>query len=664
MAAPTVTCRYCYSTNACKHCGNLEFYELQNRPRTRGWFDNKEKPARQKLNFRDLQDNARNCEFCAILYDGVAAVDWTRRRGLLQTLEYELGETLVLVNGNEVYENDYGLSPRLEFFTLEGKVTPTAIGRGRVVPGFFTQETKGQIDAWLRDARVETTLPRRLLDVWAFSQPKDHDSASSTQQDVRLIETRPDQKGTYVALSHCWVGREVLTTTSQNLPGRLSRIPYEELSPILRDAVRVCRFLNVRYLWIDSLCIIQGDQDDWEIQAAKMADIYENSFFTIAVQVDYEQGFIPRPELHEIRPRTATEAAIYVRELRVPGFLNQTGVFFEREGDNPPYIHARGWCYQERFLSRRILHFTGTEVMYEAGKVVQCQCGNHYAALQGKFGNPESTIHGWKTIVAEYTQHALTQQWDLLPGLAGIAKRFQSRHNPGDYVAGLWRNQLVHWLCWKSVAQYTFSNMRGYCEDCRPWPRRLTAKPEALSDNVVVPSFSWAARSGPCLFINCIWRMDYQQMATVLDTSIVVDQRNPFGRLRQCSLVLNGFCQRFYIYSTIEKDRQYVNGCNRVFVYVCDEVLHLDICTAIADGNVKWFDLVAEQGVRFWLDACDDIPMDGTEAIVLQMFQSRKDHIGIVLLQKSSEEGSFRRIGLVFLDHDRFAGRYDTIILE
>jgi hypothetical protein len=125
-----------------------------------------------------------------------------------------------------------------------------------------------------------------------------------------------------------------------------------------------------------------------------MADIYENSCFTIAVQVDNLQGFIPRPEwAHEIRPRTATEAAIYARELTAPEFLNQTGVFFEGSGENPSRIHARGWCYQERSLSKRILHFTGTEVMYEAEKMVRCQCGNHDTKLEGKFGNPEDTLH-------------------------------------------------------------------------------------------------------------------------------------------------------------------------------------------------------------------------------------------------------------------------------
>ncbi|KFA71110.1 hypothetical protein S40288_04505 [Stachybotrys chartarum IBT 40288] len=350
------------------------------------------------------------------------------RYGFLNNLGCELGETLVVAKNDEAYRREYGILPRLEFFTVDG--------RGGIVPDFFTQETKNQITSWFGDTWMPTSLPERLLDLAVFSGPEAYDYA-----DIKLIATITNQKGSYVSLSHCWVNREVPITTRQNLSQRLARIPYKELSPIFRDAVRVCRFLGVRYLWIDSLCIIQKDLDDWESQAGKMADIYENSFFTLAVQSANEQGFIPKPAVvHEIRPQTEAEARIYVRDLASHPFLNTTGVFFERDGDNPPWIYAHGWCYQERYLSKRILHFAGSEIMYEAGNVVRCQCGNHDALLGKNLEFPESTLHDWKTIVAEYTQRALTQPWDLLPGLAGIARRLWSTHSLGDYVAGLWRN--------------------------------------------------------------------------------------------------------------------------------------------------------------------------------------------------------------------------------
>ena len=47
--------------------------------------------------------------------------------------------------------------------------------------------------------------------------------------------------------------------------------------------------MNIEYIWIDSLCIVQGDRQDWEQEAAKMASLYENSFLTIAA-VDSPNG--------------------------------------------------------------------------------------------------------------------------------------------------------------------------------------------------------------------------------------------------------------------------------------------------------------------------------------------------------------------------------------
>ncbi|EWY80005.1 hypothetical protein FOYG_16805 [Fusarium oxysporum NRRL 32931] len=595
----------------------------------------------------------------------MVAVGWPEKYSETRRIDFEQRGTLILKRSRGIYQEEYGLSARLEFFTVQDISIPTAIGRGNLVPDFFTEKCKTQIEFWIGKPGLPHTLPKRVLSLGMFSNiGKDE----NLDQDIRLMETQANQHDFYVALSHCWVGRNVPQTTQQNLKNRLDNIPYSELSPIFQDAVRVCRYLGVEYLWIDSLCIIQRDQDDWESQADKMADIYQNALFTIAVQFDDENGFIPQPVAHKIRPQTGDEAAIYVREIESPQFLNQTGVFFRNKDDVPSWIHARGWCYQERYLSQRTLHFTATEVMYESSNTVRCQCGNHNTVVEGKFGNPRDTIQGWKTIVSEYTQRALSQHWDLLPGLAGIARRFQEMHQPGDYIAGLWSNQLIHWLCWKSVAQYTFKNMQALCEGCRPWPRRIATKPKTLDENIMVPSFSWAAKIGPCEFISCVWTDTYEQMAEVREVLYLHDSRNPFGRVRQARLLIAGFCQRFYIYSTVGKDRKYVEGCDREFVYICDAVTHVDICMAIANEDKNWFDLIHNEPDHIWFDARDDIPMDGTEVTVLQMFQSlsglERDHVGLVLVLKSVSEEVYRRIGLVFLNYQKFAGHYDLMILE
>lgn len=114
-------------------------------------------------------------------------------------------------------------------------------------------------------------LPSRVIDVG----PPDG------SQHPRLLESR-DQIGEYVALSHCWGTAQVLTTTQRSMEKRLARIPLLTMPKTFRDAVRVVRMLEFRYLWIDSLCIIQDSDDDWAAEADQMGTVYQNATLTIA----------------------------------------------------------------------------------------------------------------------------------------------------------------------------------------------------------------------------------------------------------------------------------------------------------------------------------------------------------------------------------------------
>ncbi|RSL40480.1 hypothetical protein CEP51_016694 [Fusarium floridanum] len=49
-----------------------------------------------------------------------------------------------------------------------------------------------------------------------------------------------------------------------------------------QDAVRTTRALGIAYLWIDFLCIIQGDEADWEAESAKMEEVFSSAYCTIA----------------------------------------------------------------------------------------------------------------------------------------------------------------------------------------------------------------------------------------------------------------------------------------------------------------------------------------------------------------------------------------------
>lgn len=100
---------------------------------------------------------------------------------------------------------------------------------------------------------IDQFLPSRLLDL----------TPDSSSQPC-LIDTRETaiQHPKYVALSHRWPGSHSdpqleLTTTSDTLQIRMNSIDPDKLSKTYRFAIDICRWLGIRYLWIDSFCIIQ-----------------------------------------------------------------------------------------------------------------------------------------------------------------------------------------------------------------------------------------------------------------------------------------------------------------------------------------------------------------------------------------------------------------------
>lgn len=76
----------------------------------------------------------------------------------------------------------------------------------------------------------------------------------------------------YCTLSHCWGKAKFLRLTLRNLADLMNGFSVESLPLTFRDAIQVVQRLKIRYIWIDSLCIIQEGDDgrDWREEARKM----------------------------------------------------------------------------------------------------------------------------------------------------------------------------------------------------------------------------------------------------------------------------------------------------------------------------------------------------------------------------------------------------------
>lgn len=336
----------------------------------------------------------------------------------------------------------------------------------------FYGEPRGSDDA--------PELPTRVLSV-----------GTESDSHLRLLEQNPDptgslQRGRYVALSHCWGPPEKhsIKTTTENLKRHLHCISFENLSRTFKDAVTITRKLNVQYLWIDSLCIIQDDTGDWEREAPTMGSVYENAYLTVCATgaADGTEGCFAVAE------EELAEVAVFDDNL---GFMYN----YERAGyDILGPLQSRAWATQEWILSRRQIHYCRGRLAwccdevqkFDDGSTVKVVLRTNSDINQGTFEEladisdedprREKVKAVWKWIVQEYTERDLTVPKDKLPAIRGLIRKLQH----GDEEScphGIMLDDLPFSLAWSR------------------WENGLyLQRPHELG--LAIPSWSWASTKG------------------------------------------------------------------------------------------------------------------------------------------------------------------------
>ncbi|PVH84608.1 HET-domain-containing protein [Cadophora sp. DSE1049] len=312
------------------------------------------------------------------------------------------------------------------------------------------------------------SMPTRVLDV----------EGDNVSLHISENETEP-----YAALSHCWGKLPVIQTHQSTFEDRVLDIPWTSLSKTFQDAITTTRLLGLKYLWIDSLCIIQDDAEDWARESGKMASIYEGAHIVIAASdsSDGRDGFLKE------RPPT-TDSKVIFEGFNVNSESYQVKV---RQGDDhrwygnllPPRSQAvrdssplftRGWAFQERLLATRYVQFRAQELVWECKTSIWCECGTLSRPSQQRILTSKKTfcetlqhsnLHAiyslWSRIINTYASKMLTNGSDILPALSGLAKRFQEsgtgpksghyqKNRAGNYLAGLWERDLPLSLLWEA----------------------------------------------------------------------------------------------------------------------------------------------------------------------------------------------------------------------
>jgi hypothetical protein len=268
----------------------------------------------------------------------------------------------------------------------------------------------------------------------------------------------------YACLSHCWgSGKNIFKTTRANIQEHKDEgITLSRLPKTFQDTIQVCQELEINYVWIDSLCIIQDDPLDWEKQAHRMADVYQNALVTIAALKanDPVEGLFSSvhwPYQGEILPGFTD---VYVRRLPPPIMDNDYELEFRYEGSQEKNIWpllSRGWVYQELWLSTRVIHYGAHEVSWHCHSTIERESTTviYPNKLEKRRSFHAGDIHNlrsqWYKAVQAYAWRHFTFSKDRSPAFAAIAQKMQELRPNDEYMAGLWRNTLLFDLMWSFI---------------------------------------------------------------------------------------------------------------------------------------------------------------------------------------------------------------------
>ncbi|CVK95028.1 related to tol protein [Fusarium mangiferae] len=380
---------------------------------------------------------------------------------------------------------------------------------------------------------------------------------------IKVVETNAEdgvhQSIEYATLSYCW-GREPFTKLLKSNIEKMTTtgMSIKDLPATFRDAITVANRLGMEYIWIDALCIIQLDAEDWGLHSVTMAKVYSYSAITLAAAAssDAHGGLF--------RERNPAGINGVKLDLKWPSH-DLEGEFqlvpidpWEKAVGNSPLL-KRAWVFQERLLSRGAVYFAHDMLYWECGElyaselyptggpwdlqyrykrfdisdrlpsgvqsVEDCRFKHVYTELLTRELNAEKTVtdeemflYVWASVVAQYSVGKLSKENDKLIAIDGVAEQLTTIVPRETYVNGLWR------------------------QDSLPlsllWCTQTEDEPPSIR---VAPSWSWASVYTPVDF-NFLFRAQTEPkvITKVIDIIIPDDETESIEMPRPTALVLQG----------------------------------------------------------------------------------------------------------------------------
>ncbi|KAH6974248.1 heterokaryon incompatibility protein-domain-containing protein [Ilyonectria sp. MPI-CAGE-AT-0026] len=496
------------------------------------------------------------------------------------------------------------------------------------------------------------SMPTRVLDIAPDDAPDGEKIYLRVSRD-----TKPED-GRYVALSHCWGKSDThFITTMSNLQHRIDGIDLNEMPQTFRDAVTVVRSLGLRYLWVDSLCIIQQDLEDWQIESAKMSNVYRDAYLVLgaAAGLSDAAGFLGARTFQDtIKLQTNPSTSLYL-QLHPPESRRWT--FDDRHAPDllaAEPLTGRAWCLQERYLPKRALQYGSHQMFWECERIrasedgdAVTQNGDYLKSLSDTGAAKESVFHredrkpysentnvkwvDWYQMLEDYTSRGITASTDKLPAVSGLASAIAKANGAEGYMAGIWQTGLLEGLVW-----------------CRKAPEQMFDK----SDEYVAPSWSWASVQGAVQFPIYNWHIprapwkarmaDFEALAQYVSHTAELKDKDLYGRLERASLRIKAPLVKVV---SIHPRPSELPTVKHIFGQGPNQSLVADIVV----------ELQSPQRERFWVDGGFDFPVGENHLDLTVVFLTRLPHIlkdGFVehrfgLLVQKLDDGTYRRVGFV-----------------
>lgn len=386
-------------------------------------------------------------------------------------------------------------------------------------------------------------------------------------------------------MSHRWSPQPSLLLSKDTTDELRQGFDAARLPAAIQDATSVCKRLGVRYLWVDTLCILQNHDDlaDWEKESSLMGKVYENSLLNLSAlaAADTEHSFFAkRNPLAISEVQVHTQLTCKSNKLELGRTVNEyrlvDGHFWKTSIQNAP-LNKRAWVMQEKLLPVRVLYFGYHQLLWECATLKAAE--TYPNGLIGETDIEEMSMYKWpetldfRELIGEGALQKLLQNkdntrawnaglsndpeiiynlvydaWDLdvvrkyswckatkgsdkLIAISGLAGKMASIVND-QYVVGMWRRRLLRELMW-----ICDNDQMSKLEAEYPGPRRPKASYRA-------PSFSWASVNA---IIEPCWG-DIKEGTTcirIVDVELdFVAANNPISQCKGGYLVLQCRLQR------------------------------------------------------------------------------------------------------------------------